>query len=427
MPTATPWSRVIADEIIVRFLNFLRAWRYSDSATMKDSIRLCQTICFFYNPKRQMRFGFLLNLARKMTTRSAGRRLGTRSNQKPKHRQQGAPTIADVAAYAGFAPMTVSRVINGENNVRQETREAVQAAIAKLKYSPNLAARTLAGAEQVRIGMLYSNPSAAFLSEFLVGSLEQARLSHVQLVVEKCDVDAHEDDVLRELLATGVDGIILPPPLCDSKRIHAVLMKADALAVAVASASPRAGLLAVRIDDHAAAVAMTRHILSLGHTRIGFIIGNPDQTASAQRLAGYKAALTEADIPIDNSLIRQGLFTYRSGLKAADQLLSLAKPPTAIFASNDDMGAATVAVAHRHHLDVPKGLTVCGFDDTEFSRSIWPELTTIRQPIADMSRSAMLLLLKKIKARREGRDEEVKHALLDFTLGRLGSDGPPSR
>jgi LacI family transcriptional regulator len=361
-----------------------------------------------------------------MTARSTRKKVSVPAERKLKHRKQGAPTIADVAAYAGFAPMTVSRVINGEDNVRQETREAVQAAIAKLKYSPNLAARTLAGAEQVRIGMLYSNPSAAYLSEFLVGSLEQARLSHVQLVVEKCDADQHEDEVVRELLATGVDGVILPPPLCDSKRIHAVLSKAGALAVAVASASPRAGYLAVRIDDHAAAVAMTRHILSLGHTRIGFIIGNPDQTASAQRLAGYKAALAEVDIPGDNSLIRQGLFTYRSGLKAAEQLLGLAKAPTAIFASNDDMGAATVTVAHRHHLDVPKDLTVCGFDDTEFSRSIWPELTTIRQPIADMSKAAMLLLLRKIKSRREGRDEDFKHALLDFTLVRRDSDGPPA-
>jgi LacI family transcriptional regulator len=359
-----------------------------------------------------------------MTISSARKRGAPR---KLKHGKHGAPTIADVAAYAGFAPMTVSRVINGEDHVRQETREAVQAAIAKLKYLPNLAARTLAGAGQVRIGLLYSNPSAAFLSEFLVGTLEQARLSHVQLVVEKCDADQHEDQVVSELLATGVDGIILPPPLCDSKRIHAVISKAGALAVAVASASPRAGFLAVSIDDHKAAVAMTRHIISLGHTRIGFIIGNPDQTASAQRLAGYKAALTEVDIPIDKSLIRQGLFTYRSGLKAAEQLLGLVRPPTAIFASNDDMGAAAVAVAHRHHLDVPKGLTVCGFDDTEFSRSIWPELTTIRQPIADMSRSAMLLLLKKIRARRAGRDEDVKHVLLDFTLVRRDSDGPPDR
>jgi LacI family transcriptional regulator len=192
------------------------------------------------------------------------KRATPRTERHLKLRKQGAPTIADVAAYAGFAPMTVSRVINGEDNVRQETRAAVQAAIAKLKYSPNLAARTLAGVEQVRIGMLYSNPSAAYLSEFLVGSLEQARMSHVQLVVEKCDADQHEDEVVRELLATGVDGIILPPPLCDSKRIHAVLSKAGALAVAVASASPRAGFLAVRIDDHAAAVAMTAAPRSFG-------------------------------------------------------------------------------------------------------------------------------------------------------------------
>jgi LacI family transcriptional regulator len=230
---------------------------------------------------------------------------------------------------------------------------------------------------------------------------------------------------VRELLATGVDGIILPPPLCDSKRIHAVLTKARALAVAVASASPRAGLLAVRIDDHAAAAAMTRHILSLGHKRIGFIIGNPNQTASAQRFAGYKSALSEAGIDIDKSLIGQGLFTYRSGLKAAEQLLSLAKPPSAIFASNDDMGAATVTVAHRLHLDVPKDLTVCGFDDTEFSRSIWPELTTIHQPIADMSRAAVELLVGQIRARRAGKDEDCKHALMDFTLVRRDSDGPP--
>jgi LacI family transcriptional regulator len=126
---------------------------------------------------------------------------------------------------------------------------------------------------------------------------------------------------------------------------------------------------------------------------------------SAQRFAGYQAALGEAGIAVEKSLIAQGFFTYRSGLKAAEQLLSVAKPPTAVFASNDDMAAATVAIAHRHHLDVPKDLTVCGFDDTEFSRSIWPEITTIHQPIADMSRAAVQLLGAKNQgpARRQGR------------------------
>src|SRR5579871_793446 len=133
---------------------------------MKESADGCQFLfAFRVVPSAKYAAGLLMTVG--MTTRSIRKRSASRAD-KPKHRKQGAPTIADVAAYVGFAPMTVSRVINGESNVRQETREAVQAAIAKLKYSPNLAARTLAGAEQVRVGMLYSNPSAAFLSEFLV-------------------------------------------------------------------------------------------------------------------------------------------------------------------------------------------------------------------------------------------------------------------
>jgi LacI family transcriptional regulator len=321
--------------------------------------------------------------------------------------------------------MTVSRVINGESHVRRETRETVQAAIAKLNYSPNITARALAGAAPIRIGLLYSNPSAAYLSEFLVGSLDQARSSQAQLVVEKC-AGRGERETVERLLAAGIDGLLLPPPLCDSKRIHATLREAGAIAVAVASARPPADLLAVRIDDHAAACAMTRHILSLGHRRIGFIGGSSDQTSSAQRLAGYKAALSEAQIRVDPSLVVAGRFTYRSGLQSAERLLGRAQRPTAIFASNDDMGAATIAVAHRRGLEVPKDLSVCGFDDTDFARSIWPELTTIRQPIADMSRVAVQLLVARIRARRAGRPEESRHALLEFTLVRRHSDGAPA-
>ena len=128
--------------------------------------------------------------------------------------QPGAPTIADVAAKAGFSLMTVSRVINGERNVRESTRNSVLEAIRELNYSPNQAARTLAGAEPIRIGLLYSNPSAAYLSRYLLGSLEQARLSQVQLIIGKCDSGtAEEEAAVAELIASGVDGIILSPPM----------------------------------------------------------------------------------------------------------------------------------------------------------------------------------------------------------------------
>jgi LacI family transcriptional regulator len=118
------------------------------------------------------------------------------------------------------------------------------------------------------------------------------------------------------------------------------------------------------------------------------------------------------------------LFSYRSGLDAAEQLLDLAVPPTAIFSSNDDMAAATVAVAHRRGLDVPGDLTVCGFDDTTLSTAIWPELTTIHQPIADMARAAVELLVGTIR-RQRGSDGIVSQRVLDFTLIRRQSDAAP--
>ena len=127
--------------------------------------------------------------------------------------------------------------------------------------------------------------------------------------------------------------------------------------------------------------------------------------------------------------IAEGLFTYRSGLDAADQLLELAEPPSAIFASNDDMAAATVAIAHRRGLDVPGDLTVCGFDDTALATTIWPELTTIRQPVTEMSRIAVELLVHAIRMQKAGRSAEIKepHLLADYALIRRQSDAAPRR
>lgn len=338
-----------------------------------------------------------------------------------------APTISDVARAAGVSTMTVSRVINGAGNVKSSTLAAVDAAIAKLNYAPNPAARSLAGAGPIRIGLLYSNPSAAYLSEFLVGVLEQASFSHVQLLVEKCVAGSDEVRVARNLIADGIDGILLPPPLCDSRPVLELLMDHDMPCVVVASGQPAAEVSAVGIDDFAAAHAMTSHLLTLGHSRVGFITGNPDQTVSACRQQGYEAAIRERGLKVDPELIAQGLFTYRSGLDAAERLLRLAQPPTAIFASNDDMAAATVAVAHSHELAVPGDLTVCGFDDTAMATTIWPELTTVRQPIGDMSRAALDLLVRKVRAQRTGTEQPGGHQRLKFALVRRQSDAAPRR
>ena len=181
---------------------------------------------------------------------------------------------------------------------------------------------------------------------------------------------------------------------------------------------------AVSVDDRQASYEMTRHLIALGHTRIGFIKGNPNQSASARRFEGYAQALAEGGLGLEDELIAQGFFTYRSGLDAAEQIMSLSEPPTAIFASNDDMAAATVAIAHRSGLDVPGDLTVCGFDDTSLATTIWPELTTIRQPVSEMSRAAVELLVRQLKGRRGGA-VEAEHVVMDHALIRRQSDAAP--
>lgn len=124
-------------------------------------------------------------------------------------------------------------------------------------------------------------------------------------------------------------------------------------------------------------------------------------------------------------LVVDGRFSYRSGLAAAEALLAIPNRPSAIFASNDDMAAATVATAHRHHIDIPRDLTVCGFDDTLLATTIWPEITTIHQPITAMSQAAIDLLEKKIRAGRSGQEELRQEITLDFRFVQRGSDAPP--
>jgi LacI family transcriptional regulator len=354
-----------------------------------------------------------------------GKKLGAVLERKPNRRRRGGRTILDVAERAGVSPMTVSRVINGEKNVREATRERVSNAIKELGYTPNQAARSLASANTMRIGLLYSNPSAAYLSEFLLGSLDQCSRSAIQLVVEKCEPEAGEQVAVDRLIASGVGGVLLPPPLCDSHAVVERLHKAGLPAVAVATGEPLPSVSAIRIDDFRAAQAMTRHLIDLGHKRIGFVKGHPNQTASGLRHAGFVAAMAEAGLEVDERLVVQGYFTYHSGLDAADQLLTLRRHPTAIFASNDDMAAAAIAVAHRQGLDVPRDLTVVGFDDTALATTVWPPLTTIRQPVAEMSREAVVVLAEAIKRAAEGKPSRVARELLEFALIRRQSDGHP--
>ncbi|MBU6268159.1 MAG: LacI family DNA-binding transcriptional regulator [Sphingomonadales bacterium] len=334
------------------------------------------------------------------------------------------PTIADVAREAGVSPMTVSRVINRGGNVVAATQEKVEQAIARLGYVPNPAARSLAGGRHCRIALLHGNPSAAYLSEFLMGSLAEAGRRDAQLVVEYCEEPLDPAPLVGRLAAHRIDAVLLPPPLCDDGRLVAALVQAGLPFAQIATGQPHPSACAVTIDDEAAAHAITARLLALGHRRIGLIRGNPNQTASALREAGYRRALTEGGVTVPADYSVPGDFSYRSGLAAAERLLDMAAHPTAIFACNDDMAAAAVAVAHRRGLDVPGDLSVCGFDDTAMATTIWPELTTIRQPVARMASVGVGLLVQALRGEVEGGLSQ-RHERLDFELVVRDSDGKP--
>lgn len=322
--------------------------------------------------------------------------------------------------------MTVSRVINKEKNVRDKTRARVLKAVTELRYSPNMAARSLAAGDATHIGLLYSNPSAAYLSQFLVGALDGARQAGAHLVIEACEGEGDEDqaEVARHIATADIEGLILPPPLSESIPILTELANAEMPVVTVAMGKLYENALNVRIDDFAAASEMTNYLIRLGHRRIALIRGHPQQMASAERERGFRAAVEAAGLASADISVEQGLFTYRSGLEAAERLLDLPNPPSAIFASNDDMAAAAVSVAHRRGLDVPNDLSVAGFDDTAPATTVWPELTTIRQPVAEMAGAALDLLLAELRSRRHGLAPVPAERVLEHELVIRESTGP---
>lgn len=326
-------------------------------------------------------------------------------------------TIKDVAARVGVSPMTVSRVINKRPGVGPDTRQAVEAAIAELSYVPNQAARRLVTSTELLIGVIYANPSAAFMSEFLTGIFEEASIRGARLVLLRLAAgESPTTERLERFIGSGLSGLVLAPPLGESLAVNAVLAKYS-LPVTAVGAYDVPGATCVRIDDAAAAYEMTSHLLDLGHRRLGFVLGNPNQAASARRMAGFHAAIR--DVGDAQVSLAQGDFTYASGLVAGEQLLNVPNPPTAIFASSDDMAAAIVSVAHRRALDVPRELTVVGFDDTTAAVMLWPELTTVHQPVRLLAAEALAIIVDK--AQREKSKRARPPRILEYSLVKRNS------
>jgi LacI family transcriptional regulator len=319
--------------------------------------------------------------------------------------------INDVAAAAGVSIKTVSRVLNREPNVREETRIRVQAAVEKLNYAPSSSARSLASNRSYLIALLYNNPSANYLMEIMGGVLTACQSENYNMV--NCPLDVDEERLLASfnslISRSRPDGLVLTPPLTDSP---ALLDRLEEFGIPYASISPKEAVrIGADMNETRAAMEMVEHLASLGHRRIGHIVGHTAHGASEWRLNGYRQGLAKAGLRFDPELVVPGEFSFESGMKGAEKLLSLGKRPTAIFAANDDMAAGVIRVALERNLRVPEDVSVCGFDDTPMSQQIFPSLTTVHQPSHDMGRLATLELLASIRSPESGRMLHIPYAL----------------
>ena len=336
-------------------------------------------------------------------------------------------TIRHVAAEAGVSLQTVSRVINDEPNVRPVLRNRVRDAVEKLGYVPSIAAQRMGGSRSYLLMALNdrdrtiadwrAREGTDWVDQMLLGGMLACAAGGYRLILEL--IDTHSDNVEREVLVAlqslRPDGVILTPPHSDNAKITALLTDQNVPFARIGSMDLDGGL-AIAMNDHAAAERATKHLLALGHRRIGFIAGTPEYALSTARLDGYRAAMIAAGSePRD----QPGDFGYDSGLLAARALLDGAEPVTAIVASSDRMALACIRAATERGLGVPADLSVVSFDDTPLARFSHPPLTAIVQPIAAMSeRSAEWLM-----AVGDGPGEATRE-LVPFDLVQRGSTGP---
>ncbi|MGQ0798981.1 MAG: LacI family DNA-binding transcriptional regulator [Pseudomarimonas sp.] len=311
--------------------------------------------------------------------------------------------IEDVAREAGVSMKTVSRVVNNEANVREDTRKRVQAAIDQLDYRPSAFARGLAGHRSHLIAFLYDNPSSNFLMEVELGILDACESHREGMMLVPLGYSGNE--TMAKLNATvshlSPDGFVLPPPLGDDRQLLARLAELGLPHACISPRHPR-GRIGVTLDEVAAAREVVAHLLALGHRRIAHVLGKRGHAAREWRLKGYRDGLKAAGIEFDPQLVIEGAFDYPSGFAAARQLWALRHRPSAIFAANDECAAGVLGFAHQQRIDVPGALSICGFDDVPLAQQVYPHLTTVHQPTRVMGRLASLELLKHLLNPEQG-------------------------
>jgi LacI family transcriptional regulator len=333
-------------------------------------------------------------------------------------------TMNDVARVAEVSIATVSHVVNGTRFVSPERVERVHAAMLELDYTPDATARSLRVGRTDTIGLVIPDNSNPFFAE-LARWIEDAgfEAGYTTILANSNERPYRERRYIATLLSKRVDGLIITPTAqSDDKALIASLRRARIPIVLMDRdmALPMADV--VLYDDAAGSEDVARHLLELGHTRFACVAEPPG--VPAERLEGFRRALREAGVTLDDDAVVSGDFHFAGGREATARLLATSKPFTALFAANDLMAAGAIRELTGHGLSVPRDVSVVGFDDAPIAEMISPPLTTVRQPLRDMADIAVSLLLRRVAttARRK-----PARRVLRTSLVVRDSTAPPRR
>lgn len=330
-------------------------------------------------------------------------------------------SIKQVAKLAGVSTATVSRTLKLPDVVTAETREKVMSAVTKLGYTPNFLAANLRTARSQVILVIVPDIGNPFFSEIIKGMEQVAQARGYSLLLGDSQHSAEREfEYGSRVAARQADGLITLSGRVPFKNYREQLRKGvlPPMVNACEYIADRA-IPTVQIDNQAAAFKAMQYLLDLGHKHIGFVTGPMTSTLSTERLKGYQKALQSAGRPEKKALIVHGDFTAESGVAAAEQLLALAHPPTAIFCSNDEMAIGAIKALKSHGIAVPAQMSVMGFDDIPLARYFDPPLTTVLQPKLEIGREAMKILLDMLA----GQPPATKVHSLPFRLVVRASTG----
>lgn len=315
-------------------------------------------------------------------------------------------TIYDVAREAGVSMATVSRVVNGNPNVKPTTRKKVLDAIERLGYRPNAVARGLASKKTTTVGVIIPDISNVFFAELARGIEDIATMYKYNIILSNSDQNKEKElHLLNTMLGKQVDGILFMGGHITSEHVEE-FKKSPVPIVLAATIEENNEIPSVNIDYEQAAYDAVHYLIEKGHKNIGFIAGPLEEPSNMDfKLAGYRRALDDANLPYDDTNIYIGDYTYDAGLEAIQEFKENGLKQTAIFASTDEMALGVIHGAQDHGLSVPDDMEIVGFDNTRLAVMVRPQLTTVVQPMYDIGAVAMRLLTKYMN--KENVDDHI--------------------